>query len=147
MADARRELAVELYNQTWVLIDQAGRTAADDRRMLASAMGSRALWQEIGGPEQHAVGDWQVAHVASLLGHADLALDFAAAAHETAFSADVPDWLRASVCEGLARAHASAGHAEERDDWIIRAQEELERVVDPDDRRLIEDQLAGIDRS
>ncbi len=147
MADARRDLAVELYNQTWALLDQESRTAADDRRMLATAMGSRALWQEIGGAEQHAVGDWQVAHVASVLGHADLALDFATSAHATAAEAEVPLWLEASTCEGMARAHAAAGHADERDAWIARAQELLVRVDDADDRQLIEEQLASIDRA
>lgn len=147
MADARRDLAVELYNQTWALLDQESRMAADDRRMLAAAMGSRALWQEIGGAEQHAVGDWQVAHVASVLGHADLALDFATSAYETAAQAEVPLWLEASTCEGMARAHAAAGHADERDAWIARAQEILGRVDDADDRQLIEEQLASIDRT
>lgn len=146
MAGTRRDLAVELYNQTWALINQEARTPADDRRMLASAMGSRELWQEVGGPEQHAIGDWQVAHVASLIGHADLALDFAASAHQVALDADVPDWLRASVCEGMARAHAAAGHTQERDDWISRTQQALAEVADDEDRQLIEEQLASIDR-
>lgn len=146
MADARRDLAVELYNRTWALIDQDARTGVDDRQMLASAMGSRALWQDIGGAEQHAVGDWQVAHVASLLGHADLALNFATSAYETASGSDVPLWLVASTCEGLARAHATAGHAAERDAWITRAEEILDRVDDADDRSLIESQLATVPR-
>ena len=37
--------------------------------MLAAAFASRYLWETVGGDEQRAVGDWQIAHVASLLGH------------------------------------------------------------------------------
>jgi hypothetical protein len=140
-------LAVELFNQTWALLGQESRTPADDRRMLAAAMGSRALWQTVGEAEQHTVGDWQVAHVASVLGYADLALDFATSANETAAGAEVPLWLVASTCEGMARAHAAAGHADERDAWIARAQEILGRVDDAGDRQLIEEQLASIDRT
>jgi hypothetical protein len=147
MADARRNLAVELFNQTWATLDQEARTAGDDRRMLATAMGSLALWQTVGGPEQQAIGGWQVAHVACVLGYADLALDFAAAAHDTAANSEVPTWLRASTCEGLARAHAAAGHPQERDEWIARAKNLLKQVDDADDRQLIEEQLASIDRT
>ena len=147
MGETRRDLAVALYNQTWALLDTEDRDPEDDRRMITSAMGSRALWQPIGGPEQQAIGDWQVAHVASVLGYADLALEFATAAYATASSSEVPTWLLASTCEGLARAHAVAGHRPERDEWIGRAQEVLQRVDDADDRELIESQLASIDRS
>jgi hypothetical protein len=47
----------------------------------------------------------------------------------------------------MARAHAAAGHADERDAWVARAQEILGRVDDADDRQLIEEQLASIDRT
>ncbi len=145
MTDQQRSLAVQYFNQTWDLIDQSGRTPADDRRMLGLAMASRALWDDIGGNEQWITGDWQVAHVAALTGHADLSLDFAAAAYERASQADVPLWMRASTCEGLARAHAAAGHAAERDAWVLKARELLEQVDDAEDRSLIEGQLATVD--
>ena len=145
MTDQQRGFAVQYYNQTWDLIDQAERTPADDRRMLGVAMASRALWDDIGGDEQWIVGDWQVAHVAALTGHADLSLDFAAAAYERASTADVPLWMKASTCEGLARAHAAAGHEAERDAWVLKARELLEQVDDAEDRALIEGQLATVD--
>lgn len=145
MSEIQRSLAVGYYNLTWDLIDQTKRTPADDRQMLMLAMASRALWDDIGGEEQWITGDWQVAHVAALTGHADLSLDFAAAAHERATEADVPLWLRASTCEGLARAHAAAGHEQERDQWVLKARELLDQVQDADDRALIEGQLATVD--
>jgi hypothetical protein len=145
MTDQQRGFAVQYYNQTWDLIDQAVRTPADDRRMLTLAMASRALWDDIGGDEQWIVGDWQVAHVAALTGHADLSLDFAAAAYERASNADVPLWMKASTCEGLARAYAAAGHEAERDAWVLKARELLERVEDAEDRALIEGQLATVE--
>ena len=147
MTDDVRGLAVQFYNQTWDLIDRTGRTPDDDRQMLTFAMASRALWAGIGGPEQWITGDWQVAHVAALTGHAGLALEFASAAFERAAEADVPLWLKASTCEGLARAHAAAGHDVERDAWVLKARELLEQVDDPEDRAVIEGQLATVDGS
>lgn len=140
----QRGFAAQYFNQTWALIDQAARTPADDRQMLTLAMASRALWDDIGTDEQLITGDWQVAHVAALTGHADLSLDFAAAAYELASNVDVPLWLKASTCEGLARAHAAAGHEAERDAWVVKARELLEQVGDADDRALIEGQLATV---
>lgn len=144
MVDVQRTLAVQYYNQSWDLIDESGRSPDDDRRLLMLAIASRALWDDIGGDEQWITGDWQVAHVAALTGHASLSLEFAAAAYERAANADVPLWLKASTCEGLARAHAAAGHAAERDAWVVKARELLERVDDQDDRAVIERQLASI---
>jgi hypothetical protein len=141
----QRALAVSLFNRTWDLLE-ADRDDAGDRMLLATALASRLHWEGIGTDENYAAGDWLVAHVASRLGHADLALDFAAAAHQRAVEADppVPQWLVASTQEGMARAHAVAGHDEERDHWAADARSTLEDVDDTEDRELIESQLATV---
>lgn len=141
----RRSLAVALFNRTWELLE-SDRDQAGDREMLTSAMASRLHWQGIGTAENYAAGDWLVAHVASHLGYPGLALDFAAAAHQEATTADpaVPRWLLASTQEGLARAHAVAGHDEERDRWAAAARETLAEEEDDEDRELIESQLATV---
>ncbi|HVQ87699.1 MAG TPA: hypothetical protein VMT88_05905 [Actinomycetes bacterium] len=144
MTDSQRALAVQMFNGAWDLIDKADRTPDEERQMLTQAAGSRALWEGIGGAEQAVTGDWQVAHVAALLGHASLALDFATAAYERASTSDVPTWLVASTCEGLARAHAAADHDEEKDAWIARAHALLAEVDDAEDRELIESQIKSI---
>ena len=143
--ELQRAVAVETFNRTWELLE-ADRSPAEDRLLLACALASRLHWDDIGTDESHATGDWLVAHVASHLGYADLALDFAAAAHERAASADPPlePWLLASTMEGLARAHAAAGHDDERDRWAARSRETLLTVDDADDRDLIASQLATI---
>jgi hypothetical protein len=141
----RRALAVRLFNRTWELLD-AERDEAGDREVLATAMASRLHWQDIGTDENLAAGDWLVAHVASRLGHADLALDFAAAAHERVSTSrdQLPAWLVASTLEGLARAHAVAGHDEERDAFAADARRVLEAVEDDEDREIVENQLATV---
>lgn len=141
----QRALAVFLFNRTWELLESS-RDPAADRELLASALASRLHWEGIGTDENLAAGDWLVAHVASHLGYADLALEFATAAHERAVGAEpaVPLWLVASTQEGLARAHAVAGHDEERDSWAADARATLDAVDDDEDRELIESQLATV---
>ncbi len=141
----QRALAVALFNRTWELLEQ-DRDDAADRTLLATSLASRLHWDGIGTDENYAAGDWLVAHVASHLGHADLALDFASAALERATAAGdgVPLWLVASTQEGMARAHAVAGHDDERDRWAADARRTLEEVDDEEDRELIESQLATV---
>jgi len=143
--DTHRVLAVQLFNRTWELLESP-RTPADDRTMLACALASRLHWTGIGGSDNYAAGDWLIAHVASRLGYADLALDFATSANEIALAADPPvsAWLVASTQEGLARAHATAGRDDERDHYAAAARQTLETVDDPEDRELIASQLASI---
>jgi hypothetical protein len=142
---AQRALAAQLFNRAWELLETP-RTPADDRTMLACALASRLHWTGIGDDENQVAGDWLVAHVASHLGYADLALDFAAAAYETALAADppVPAWLVASAQEGLARAHAAADHGDERDRYAADARRTLATIDDAEDRDLIAGQLASI---
>ncbi len=72
-----RRFGAELFNSTWDLIEQAERSADDEAAMLVAAMASRWHWSQVGTAEQVATGDWQVAHVFSLLGYGDVALRFA----------------------------------------------------------------------
>jgi hypothetical protein len=143
-ADAARALATRLFNRTWELLESGG--PAPGREALVTAMASRLHWDGVGSTESLAAGHWLVAHVASRAGYADLALDFAAAAHERVVSAGdaAPAWLLASTQEGLARAHAAAGQDEERDRWAEEARRTLAAVDDDEDREVVESQLATV---
>ena len=112
--------------------------------MLACAFASRLHWDGNRSDLNLAVGDWMIAHVASHLGYADVALTFASASHERSSSAEVPPWMKASAAEGMARAHAAAGHASERDRYLAEARTGLEAIADAEDRELIASQIATI---
>ena len=62
---------------------------------------SRWHWAQVGGPEQIATGDWQVARVASLLGVTDLALVFAQRSLDTTTAEGWDGWRLASAYEGM----------------------------------------------
>lgn len=141
---ARRLEAVAAFNRAWELIDSACRTTDEDDEMLAAAFASWYLWDSVGVEEQRAVGDWQIAHVASVLGHADLALRWAKRALERAIQNGWTDWRLASCYEGMARAYATAGNGRERDHWVVLARAVLDSLDDADDRELIASQLASV---
>jgi len=141
--DPMRQRAAALYNQTWDLLDQPDRDAAGDRRLVLAACGSRMLWEGIGDAQNIAVGDWMVARALSAVGAGDLAVSFAQSAADLVDDEE-PVWLRASVLEGLARAHAAAGNRDERSRYVALAGDLVSTIPDADDRELIAAQLATV---
>lgn len=142
-ASAHRAFAAAAFNGAWELIDTPQRTPAQSRDMLTLAFAARWHWGEVGTPENVAISDWQVAHVASLAGEARLALAFAQAAYDAARADGMPDWLRASTAEGMARAAAAAGEGASYEKFADEARGLLSEL-DDEDRALIESQLASI---
>jgi hypothetical protein len=138
-----RELATQLFNRCWDLLD-APRDADDDVELLTAAFSSRFHWLNAGAVEQWIVSDWMVARAASALGDGDLALRFAKRAHSAAQENETPDWLVASTAEGVARAYAAAGDVGEFNHWSALAERLTEVIADPEDKALIARQLADI---
>jgi len=143
-AEQHRRFAVATFNAAWELMNKNVRTRDEDDEMLATTFASRYHWGKIGGPEQLATADWQVARAASLAGLPELALRFAERALERTEDAGLRDYHIASRYEGLARAHACAGNDAERDRYIARAKEALANISDADDREVIERQLSSV---
>jgi hypothetical protein len=139
-----RAVAVTTYNRCWELLETEPRTTADDADLLTSAFTSRYHWTIAGGPEQHVVADWMVSRAASAVGQPHLALGFAHAAFDRVQHGSHPAWLRASVFEVLARAHAAMGDQGRRDQYVSLGRLVLDQEPDPDDRRVIADQLETV---
>ncbi len=146
-AATQRKVAVALFNRVWDLLDAGdGRSAEETAEMLDAAHASRYLWRRIGGAEQAIVGEWQVsrAYAAAGLGleavrHANNAIGLLVAAE-----GDLPDWLPASVHEGLARAHLANGDGAKASDAIREAAALAARITDPEDRDLVEAQIGEL---
>ncbi len=141
-----RQVAVEQFNRTWDLIDLPERSADQDAEMLLAATTSRWHWARIGTAENVAAGDWQVSHVASLLGHGDLAAHFAASNLAIAEREGWTDWRLASANEAMARACAVRGDLDACGRYIAAAERALEDEPDPDNAAVVRGQLATIDR-
>ena len=143
-----RDVAVELYNAAWELLDSPDRTVAQDDEVLTLAFASRYHWgeaeEEGGGGEQLAIGDWFIGHVAAHLGLSALAVRFSGRALDRVEALGTGGWLLASAYEGMARAHACAGDAEGRARYTALAEAALDGIADPEEREVIEDQLRSI---
>lgn len=143
--DDDRRLAVDLFNETWGLLDADGRTHEQDERMVNGAHESRYHWERAGGgPEQLVVGDWQISRVYSVLGRVEPALHHAREALTRAMEHDVPTWVLASAHEGMARASGVAGDREAARDHIAESLRLANTVEDAEDRQVVLDDLATL---
>jgi DNA-binding transcriptional MerR regulator len=143
-AEQQRQLAADLFNLVWELLERPGRSVEEDDRMVHAAHASRYHWGQVGQPTQIAIGEWQCARVYSVLGRAEPALHHARRCAEIVAGHDVPDWLMASSHEALARAHAVAGDKAEARRQRDLAHTALQRVSDSEEREVVESDLAGI---
>ena len=141
-----RQLGKDLYNLAWTLIEKADRTPAESDELLSATHASAFHWSRGGGTLANAArSQWQIARVYSTLGrgepavfHAERCLELA----EAALAAGVADdWDGPAALEGLARAQAVAGDRERAEATRASARESLAGIADPEDRRLIEDDL------
>jgi hypothetical protein len=139
-----RELATQLFNRCWDLLG-ATRDADDDVELMTAAFSSRFHWLNAGAVEQWIISDWMVARAAAAIGEGELALRFAKRAHSAAQENEIPDWLIASSAEGVARAYAAIGDAEEFNNWSALATRLIDVIADPEDKALIASQLADIE--
>lgn len=137
--------AARFFNQVWDLLAQAQRSSDEDLRMIHMAHASRALWQEAGGPEQWAVGEWQIARVYSALGRAEPAMVHAQEAFRLAGDGTLGPFLEVSCREALARALWLTGETAAARQMALAARRLLANIVDDDDRSVAESDLDDLD--
>lgn len=143
--ETHRALGTGLFNHTWTLLETHPRTAAQDDEMIHAAHAGRYHWGQV-APDIHlARGEWQCSRVYATLGRAEPALWHARRCVELAEAAlDREDWDLPAAYEAMARASAVAGDRDAVAAWVTRARAALAAITDPEDRTLIEGDLANL---
>jgi hypothetical protein len=138
-----RELGTELFNKTWALLESPER---DPDELLHCAHASAYHWLQAGTVANRARSEWQCSRVYSVLGRAEPALHHARRCVELCESEpdEIEEFDLPFAFEAMARAHAVAGDADEAREWLARARAAGEKIVDEDDRVLLESDLATI---
>ena len=91
-----------------------------------------------------AIGEWQCARVYSVLGRSEPALHHAQRCLQICDEHTVPDWVRASALEAMARASGVAGDADARERYAAQARDAADGITDPDDRDVVLNDLATL---
>lgn len=139
---ARRALAAGLFNHVWTLLETPDRTPDQIDEMIHAAHASRYHWGEVGKPVNLARGEWQCARVYSVLGRGEPALWHARRCLEINQEAGTGDFDLAVAYEAMARASLVAGDGAACAEWKARAMAALEAIADPEDRGVVEGDLA-----
>jgi DNA-binding transcriptional MerR regulator len=143
--DDHRRIGVDLFNETWTLMERTDRSPEDDLAMLHTAHASAYHWSmAVHGPEHRARSEWQISRVHTVLGQPEAARYHAEACLRICEEHGIGDWDVAFAHEALARAAMLAGDRATMDDHLERARELGELIADPEDRVLLEQDLATI---
>ena len=143
-----RALAVSLFNRVWALLEVPERSEDQDDEMVGAAHASRYHWGRVGGRKEGAIGEWQISRVYSTLGRGEPAVHHARRCHSlvSGHGAELDAWLLGSAYEGLSRAYAVAGDRAVADEWRTKAVAQLELIDDPDDREIVQADIASLPR-
>lgn len=139
-----RQLAADLFNLVWRLLDLEERSPAEVDEMLHAAHASRWHWSRVGSAQHWAIGEWQCSRVNAVLGRGDAALAHARRCLDLTQEYPMDDFVAASAHEALARSYAALGE-------VDRAREERNiayglalALEDDDDRAVIESDLGTL---
>ena len=142
--NTQKAIASALYMRVWELLEKPDRSTPDIDEMINAAHASRYLWSAVGNGKHWATGDWQIARVYAVLGRSEPAVFHARRCLDQAVHVEGENWLLASAYEGLARAYAVAGDRAAALEWKAKAERRLEEVADPDDREIVERDIATL---
>jgi hypothetical protein len=144
--DTQRTLAKRLFNRVWELLEIPSRSTDEDDEMVNAAHASRYHWGCVGGAKERAIGDWQISRVYSTVGRGEPAVHHARRCYDVVVGAgdELESWLLASAYEALARAYAVSGDRAVAAEWRDKAVAQLERIEDPDDREVVEQDVASL---
>ena len=140
----RRGAAAAAFNYTWTLLERDDRSPDEDDLMVHAAHASRFLWEDVGGPTQHARGEWQLSRVYAVLGRAEPALHHARRCLDICRANDLGGFDVGFAYEALARASAVAGDRAEAGRCAALAREQAAGVEDEEDRQVLMDDLATL---
>lgn len=134
-----RLLAAQLFNETWRLMEQEGRSRQDDDRMIHTAHASRYHWGQVPAatPANLARGEWQISRVYTVLGRAEPALHHARRVLDLCQENGIGDWDLAFAYEALARACAIAGDAGQAREYTDQALAAAEDIAEDAERELV----------
>jgi hypothetical protein len=137
-----RQLAVDLFNHVWVLLDRPDRTPEDDDLMVHAAHASAFHWSKVGTPVNGVRGEWQCSRVYAVLGRAEPALHHARRCLELSEAApDLEEFDLPFAYEAMARALAVAGDRDAARDYLARGREAAAGIADAEDRAIVERDL------
>ncbi|MEA3326966.1 MAG: hypothetical protein U9R53_06615 [Chloroflexota bacterium] len=139
-----KKFGIELFNQTWDLIDKEDKDQQEIDRMIHAAHASRYHWEFAGGPVNIARGEWQISRVYALLKRAEPCLYHAERCLQVTLDNDLKDFDLAFAYEAIARACNLSGDHAAVTKYMTLARDTSTKIADPNDRKYFLSELQTI---
>lgn len=139
-------IAMQLFNETWDLIEKKDRTGDEVSQMLEKAYASLYHWRQVGTRLNLARGYWQVSRVHAILGQGDAAYFYGITGVELCEAEGFGDFDLVFAYELVARAEKCRGNTESMDTWIERGQTAAEKISKEQDKKYFSSELVSVDK-
>jgi len=144
--DLHRKWAIQLFNETWDLIEKKDRTGDDDSQMLEKAYASLYHWRQVGTKLNLVRGYWQVSRVHAILGQGDSAYFYGILGVELCEAEGYGDFDLAFAYESVARAEKCRGNSETMNSWFDRGQAAAENIAKEQDKKYFLSELVSVNK-
>lgn len=134
MQESHKNFAIELFNQTWHLIEKEDRNQSEIDRMINAAHGSRYHWEFAGEAVNIARGEWLISRVYARLGRGEPCVYHASRCLEITLENNLKDFDLAFAYESMARAAKITENEVESAKYLTLAQESGPLIADSDDQ-------------
>jgi DNA-binding transcriptional MerR regulator len=144
--EVHRALGAGLYNRCWDLMEVEDRTQDQDDELIATAHASAWHWRQVGHVANQSRAHWMCSRVYAVLGRAEPALYHARRCVEIVDGGGegIETWDVPSAYEAMARALAVSGDLDGAAEWKARSTAALAAIEEPEDRTVIEGDLATL---
>ncbi len=141
---AHKQFAVDLFNQTWDLIEKQERSQGEIDRMIHAAHASCYHWEVVGTGVNLARGEWLISRVYALLDRAEPGLYHAGRCLQITLENGLKDFDLAFAYEAMARAASLNGDKTRKAKFNTLAEEAAAQIKDPGDRQYFLSELQTI---
>ena len=142
--EIHKKFAINLFNQTWDLIEKPDRSQKETDRMINAVHASRYHWEIAGAAVNIARGEWLISRVYAVLNRTEPCLYHAGRCMEVTLENDLKDFDLAFAYEAMARACDLAGDEVETAKYITLAEEAGSAIKDKGDRKYFFSELHTI---
>ncbi|MCD6051432.1 MAG: hypothetical protein K0Q55_2836 [Verrucomicrobia bacterium] len=144
--EIHRRLAVDLFNQTWTLMEKPDRTAAERDAMIHGAHASCHHWSLVGNATNLSIGEWQISRVYAVLKRPEPALYHAHRCLEISEQNKLPPFNLGYAHEAIARALSLTNHPHTAK-HLEQAKQHAAAITDPEDQKVLLTDLETIPQS
>jgi hypothetical protein len=140
------KMAKDCFNKTWDLLDKSERNQEEENEMVHTAHASRYHWgvlvnNEKGTPVNLQRGEWQIAHVYTVIKRAEPALYHAKTCLRVTEDHDIGDFDLAFAYECMARAMALAKNKDDFERYFKLAKDASQKIKQKEDREFFLEEL------